>query len=113
MSPPRGSGSIHFLKGENGRGKTHSTLTGGRLLLHFNFESDNDHITILKYSYFRDSPVIYKLQFYWAVKSNRLSNNIFKQFGDAKPPLFNASAKIHCGTHTGHTAHMAKGGNIQ
>ena len=80
-------------------------------------KSDNNHITILKYSYLKDpknTPVIYKLQSYRAVKSfTILLNDISKQLGDARPPPGTAPAKTHCGKHTGHTAHMAKGDIIQ
>ena len=88
--------------------------SGGRFIFTLQF---HNQVTILKYLYFnytKDTPVIYKLQSHRAVKSfTILLNDIFKQLGDAKLPPANARAKTHCGKHTGHTAHMAKGDIIQ
>ena len=48
-----------------------------------------------------------KLQYYRAVKGFTILLN------DARPKPGNATARTHCGKHTGHTARMAKGDNIQ
>ena len=73
-----------------------------------------NNFKILLIKRLKNTPVIYKLQSYRAVKSfTILLNDISKQLGDARPPLGNAPAKTHCGKHTAYAPHMAKGDNIQ